>query len=261
VPIQPGKGRAPFFCVHGAGGNVLNFRALAQHLGADQPFYGLQARGVGGEDPLSTIEEMADAYLEEIRIAQPEGPYLLGGYSGGGVVAYELAQRLRASGKKVPLLVLFDTFHPSTVPRKITMAERVGRLLAEGPGYLSRQGKAKVTRHLGELSTELKMLFYTSNDLPLPLDLREQRLFSAFRDAASKYRPRAYDGDVLLFRARAIDPIYSHMGPTLGWRDLIPALEVIEVPGGHDSLVLEPNVQILTAQLTSAISGRVENRA
>jgi acyl transferase domain-containing protein/thioesterase domain-containing protein len=258
VPIQPGNGRAPFFCVHGAGGNVLNFRALAQHLGSAQPFYGLQARGVGGEEPLPTIEAMAEAYLEEIRIAEPHGPYLLGGYSGGGVVAYEAAQRLRAAGAEVPLLVLFDTFHPSTRPRKITMSERFERLFSEGPRYLSRQGKLKVSRHLDELSTELKLLFYTSNDLPLPLDLREHRLFNAFREAASKYRPRRYDGTVLLFRARLIDDIYRHMGPTLGWGDLIPSLEVIEVPGGHDSLVLEPNVQVLTAQLARAIAGVVE---
>jgi acyl transferase domain-containing protein/thioesterase domain-containing protein/NAD(P)-dependent dehydrogenase (short-subunit alcohol dehydrogenase family)/acyl carrier protein len=261
VPIQSGNGGAPFFCVHGAGGNVLNFRALAQHLGSAQPFYGVQARGVGGEEPLTTIDAMADAYLEEIRAARPTGPYLLGGYSGGGVVAYELAQRLRAAGEEVPLLVLLDTFHPATTPRKITMSERMGRLLAEGPRYLSRQGKLKVSRHLGELSTELKMLFYTSNDMPLPLELRNHRLFNAFRDAASKYRPRPYDGAVLLFRARMIDEIYSHMGPALGWRELIPNLEIIEVPGGHDSLVLEPNVQVLTAQLARAIAGVVEKRA
>jgi acyl transferase domain-containing protein/thioesterase domain-containing protein/NADP-dependent 3-hydroxy acid dehydrogenase YdfG len=261
VPIQAGNGGAPFFCVHGAGGNVLNFRALAQHLGAAQPFYGVQARGVGGEEPLMTIDAMADAYLDEIRATRPKGPYLLGGYSGGGVVAYELAQRLRAAGEEVPLLVLLDTFHPGTTPRKITMSERMTRLIAEGPRYLSRQGKLKVSRHLGELSTELKMLFYSSNDLPLPLELRNHRLFAAFRDAASKYRPLPYDGPVLLFRARMIDRIYSHMGPTLGWRDLIPKLEVIEVPGGHDSLVLEPNVQILTAQLARAIARAVEKRA
>ena len=244
----------PFFCVHGAGGNVLNFRSLAQHLGKDQPFYGLQARGVNGEPPLESVEEMARHYAEEIRAVRPEGPYLLGGYSGGGVVAYEIAQRLRAEGAEVPLLVFLDTFHPSTTARKITFGEKLDRFLQEGPRYLARSGKGKLSRHLGELSTELKLLFYTSNELPLPLELREHRLFSSFRDAASRYRPRAYDGRVLMFRARLIDEIYRHMGPTLGWRDVIPHLEIIEVPGGHDSLVLEPNVQVLTSHLSEAIA-------
>jgi thioesterase domain-containing protein/acyl carrier protein len=254
VSIQEGNGATPFFCVHGAGGNVLNFRLLAQHLGSEQPFFGLQARGVAGEAPLETVEEMASLYLEEIRAVRPDGPYLLGGYSGGGVVAYEMAQRLRAEGANVPLLVFLDTFHPSSAPRKITFSERMDRLLREGPLYLARHGKGKLTRHLNELSTELKLLFYTSNDLPLPLELREHRLFGAFRDAASRYRPEPYAGRVLMFRARLIDEIYRHMGPTLGWAKEIPQLEIIEVPGGHDSLVLEPNVQVLTAHLAQAIA-------
>jgi thioesterase domain-containing protein len=243
----------PLYCVHGAGGNVLNFRMMARHLGSDQPFIGIQARGVNGEAPATSIDEMADLYLSELRAARPKGPYVLGGYSGGGVVAYEIAQRLLAAGEDVPLLVLLDTFHPSTAPRKLTFRHRMDRFLEEGPRYLSRQGKAKVSRHLSELSTELKLLFYAKNELPLPLELRNERLFRAFRDAAASYQPRPYPGAVVLYRARVIDPIYQHMGPMLGWRELIPKLQLVEVPGGHDSLVLEPNVQVLTGHLSRAL--------
>jgi acyl transferase domain-containing protein/thioesterase domain-containing protein/acyl carrier protein len=254
VPIQRGNGATPFFCVHGAGGNVLNFRDLSRHLGKDQPFIGVQARGVNGEPPAESIEEMASLYLSEIREALPNGPYYLGGYSGGGVVAFELAQRLRAQGADVPLLVFLDTFHPHTTPRKLTLRERMHRLLEEGPSYLSRQGKYKLTRHIEELSTELKIRFLESNDLPLPLELREIQLTRAFVSAAGRYRPKRYDGRVLLFRARMMAEIYHHVGPTLGWGDLLPNLEIVEVPGGHDSLVLEPNVQVLASHLTRAMA-------
>jgi thioesterase domain-containing protein/acyl carrier protein len=254
VHIQRGSGKVPFFCVHGAGGNVLNFRDLARQLGKEQSFIGVQARGVNGEPPAESIEEMASLYHREIKEALPNGPFFLGGYSGGGVVAYELAQRLRAEGADVPLLVFLDTFHPHAAPRKATLRERMNRLLEEGPSYISRQGKFKLTRHIEELSTELKIRFLEGNDLPLPLELREIQLTRAFVNAASRYRPKRYEGRVLLFRARMIAEIYQHMGPTLGWQDLVPGLEIVEVPGGHDSLVLEPNVQVLASHLTRAMA-------
>src|SRR5439155_4504057 len=107
----------PFSCVHGAGGHVLNYYALAHHLGADQPYYGLQAQGLDGPQPIHhTIDEMAAHYLEEIRSLQPEGPYLLGGYCMGGTIAFEMAQQLHAEGQQVGLLALFDTYNWSKLP-------------------------------------------------------------------------------------------------------------------------------------------------
>jgi thioesterase domain-containing protein len=112
VAVQRGGDRLPFFCVHGAGGNVLNFRDLARAMHPEQPFYGVQASGIDGvSPPHETIEEMAEAYVAEIRELQPGGPYLLGGYSGGGIVAFEMARRLTALGQEVGLLAFIDTFH------------------------------------------------------------------------------------------------------------------------------------------------------
>jgi thioesterase domain-containing protein/acyl carrier protein len=253
VQIQAGQGSVPFFCVHGAGGNVLNFRDLARGLGPDQTFYGLQAQGVTGGPPLETIEAMADLYLPEVRRAHPHGPYLLGGYSGGGVVAYEMAQRLRRDGENVGLLVFLDTFHPGTKARRPTFADRFERLLQEGPRYLQTQAKYKVQRHLDELSRELKMRFFANQGLPLPLELRDMQLTRAFLEASERYRPESYAGPVTLFRARRIAEVYKHVGPKLGWDDLTPNLSIVEVPGDHDSLVLEPNVQFLTLHLKKAL--------
>lgn len=112
VVIQPAGSRPAFFCMHGAGGNVLIYRELSEHLGSDLPFYGLQAQGLdGGCAPLARIEDMAAAYVKEIQRAQPSGPYFIGGYCMGGTVAYEVAQQLQAKGQEIAFLGLFDTMN------------------------------------------------------------------------------------------------------------------------------------------------------
>src|SRR3984893_544508 len=117
VAIQDSGSRPPFFCVHGAGGNVLIYRELSQHLGPDQPFYGLQSQGLdGASPPLTRIEDMAALYLTGIRSEQPNGPYFIGGYCGGGLIAYEVAQRLEGAGEEVALLALLDTMNFSHIP-------------------------------------------------------------------------------------------------------------------------------------------------
>jgi acyl carrier protein len=117
VAIQPKGTRTPFFCMHGAGGNVLIYRELSKLLGDDQPFYGLQSQGLDGDaQPLTKIEDMAALYVKEIRRVQPTGPYLLGGYCLGGTIAYEVAQQLRAQGQDVALLALLDTTDWSKIP-------------------------------------------------------------------------------------------------------------------------------------------------
>jgi amino acid adenylation domain-containing protein len=114
VPLQPGGSRPPFFCVHGAAGQVLCFRALAQGLRPDQPFYGLQA--IESEGAPARVEDLAGRYITEIRSVQPHGPYCLGGYSFGGVVAFEIARQLQDEGEEVALLALLDAGAPSVYP-------------------------------------------------------------------------------------------------------------------------------------------------
>lgn len=93
------------------GGEVLRFRELAVHLGSDQPFYGLQPQGLDGKQlPYTRIEDMAAHYIQQIQTIQPCEPYLIGGYSSGGLIAYEMARQLTIQGKEVALLVLFDTY-------------------------------------------------------------------------------------------------------------------------------------------------------
>ena len=123
VTIQSEGSKPPFFCVHGVGGNVVGFHELAKRMKPDFPFYGLQSQGLDGKsDLLTTIENMAAHYLKEIREVQPSGPYHLGGFSMGGLVAYEMAQQLVAAGEEVGLVVLFDTY--ATAPKSVNESLR-----------------------------------------------------------------------------------------------------------------------------------------
>ena len=113
VSIQPHGSQPPFFCIHGLGGEVLCFRDLALHLGSDQPFYGIQPVGLDGKtSPYTTVEEMASHYIQEIRATGTRSPYFLGGYSFGGIVAFEMAKQLLQQQEEIGKLVIFDTCLP-----------------------------------------------------------------------------------------------------------------------------------------------------
>ena len=165
VPIQISGSRPPLFCVHAVGGNVLNYRLLSKYLGEEVPFYGLQARGLGGDEaPHGSVAEMAASYIAEMRLVQARGPYQLGGASSGGVVAYEMAQQLHAMGEPVSTLIFFDTYLvgapiPRLVqaraaspihPRALLLDHHFGQLLIrtprEGLDYLIREGASPARR-------------------------------------------------------------------------------------------------------------------
>jgi len=252
VPIQIGTS-LPFFCVHGAGGNVLNFRDIATRLGSNQTFYGIQAAGVDGGPTLGSIEEMAALYLPSVLATQPQGPYAIGGYSVGGVVAFELVQQLKAAGKEVALLVLLDSFAGHVVPRTTSTKTHLGHLREVGPSYLGNRLKARLQRETESLSVALKTRFYRSQNQPIPFELRDRYVSMALAEAALKYKPIPYDGRVILYRATEVDPQFQHTSETLGWDDLTPNLEIVRVPGNHDSLVYEPNVLVMISHLRESL--------
>src|SRR2546421_8185763 len=132
VMIQPGDAkRRPFFCIHAVGGNVLEYRDLARLLGADQPVYGLQAKGLDGKSqPHTSIKEMAAHYIREMREVQPEGPYMIGGRSSGGTIAFEMACQPAEPGQKVERLALLDTYpagYFKLLPDSGSLRQKFGR--------------------------------------------------------------------------------------------------------------------------------------
>ena len=253
--IKKGGARRPFFCVHGAGGNLLNFRDFSERLSPEQPVYGLEARGVDGQlPPADTIEEMAELYLEGVRKQQPNGPYLLGGYSGGGVVALEMAQRLIAAGEQINEVVLLDTFYPGTSGREVSLRDHFDGIIGEGLPYLRRHVNATIERHFVWARQDRRLRSLLARGEAVPHELREWHLATSFLNALKKYVPAPYAGRVTLFRAQEVARAYDHVGPRLGWSEaVLPNLGVFEVPGGHDSLVREPNVRVLASGLEGVL--------
>ncbi|HEY9738389.1 MAG TPA: thioesterase domain-containing protein, partial [Trichocoleus sp.] len=249
VPIQKGQGKPPLFCMHTRTGQVFEYYPLAQQLAPEQPVYGLQAPQVGGKAVFhASIEQMATPYLEEIRARQPQGPYFLCGYSFGGLIAYEVAQQLMEQGQTIELLALIDTYNTSQ------------RWFQP----LSRAGKVRQhLRNLQQLGWHNTLSYFQGRAAfkPIPDD-NIQSLFLQANDRceqlAAAYKPQPYSGRVLLFKASQ-QPTRDFMrstitDPSLGWRALVPAgLEIQELPCDHFSLLKEPALNTLAAQLQAAL--------
>ncbi len=258
VPIQERGARPRLFCVHGAGGHVLNFWAIAQHLGIDQPFFALQAPGVDGwSNPYDNIESMAQAYLEELRSVQPHGPYYLSGYCGGGWVAFEMASRLRAQGEEVALLALLDAYGPNLQPLRFSRRARrwCEGLLRGGPLYLLRKMTTRLERDLTYLRDSIRIRHYQRQALPIPHDLRDVWLTRSFLAAAARYRPAAYDGKVTLLLARDAEIPEGARECAFGWAELAHGgVDVHQVPGTHFTLTQNPNAAALASTLAKCLA-------
>ena len=259
VPIQKGRERIPFFCAHGAGGNVLNFRDLSLAMGRSQPFYGLQARGIDGAlTPHQSIEEMATAYLEEVHTVQPHGPYIFGGYSGGGLIAYEMARQATTAGDSVAMVLLLDTI-PSGIRRiPISMKMRIKRLRNERTKYL----RTMVTRRIEARRKNHKLARLDeilARGEVVPSELREMHMERSFARAAENYSLRPWAGRVVLLRADELHFSFDALGKTYGWDEIVlGGFELIRVPGNHDTLVLEPNASILVRMLRDTLDSTLE---
>ena len=239
VPMQPAGSHPPFFCVHGVGGNVLNFRELARRMGPDYPFYGIQARGLDGKHPCFTeIEEIAAYYIKEIKTVQPRGPYFVGGYSLGGIVAYEIAQQLRASGEPVGLLALLDTYAGNLA----SISSTVLRLLM-------RPSRQTLFRDLPTIATETIQRRFKSLTMSRVLKHVQQ----TNQTAGDRYVLRPYGGKITLFRAseaslRSFEDLYSTWTKLAG-----EGLEVQKITGNHKGILVTPQVDQLAAKLKACI--------
>jgi phthiocerol/phenolphthiocerol synthesis type-I polyketide synthase E len=268
VAIQPSGSRPPFFCIHGAGGNVLIYRELSQHLGPDQPFYGLQSQGLdGASPPLTRIEDMAALYLKAIRSQQPHGPYFIGGYCGGGLIAYEVAQRLEGAGEEVALLALLDTMNFSHIPplsawsRSYYSCERVGFhaanfLLLDFHGKFSFfREKIQVLRNRLPVWWGMILAKFEKKTGPPNSESRVLgNIWQANDLACQKYVPKPFPGIVTDFRPlkqyRAFDK------PDTKWDQLaLQGQTIVVLPVYPAGMLLEPFVKRLGAALRNAIDG------
>jgi thioesterase domain-containing protein len=264
VPIQTAGTRRPLFCVHAIGGNVLNYRLLSKHLGDQQPFYGIQARGLGGnEPPHATVEEMAAAYIQEMRQEQPHGPYQLCGASSGGVAAFEMAQQLHAAGERVSALVMLDTYRPGPLPGRVAQAlaasplHRYGMLLDIHIGnLLLRTPREGLTYLTGRLRTRfgggVNGAAAEAIEAATPA-VRE--VAAANKRALRAYVPRPYAGSVVMLFSRD-EPDRAFSDQRLAWADLLEdGLLLRFIPGSHENMLDEPQVAGVAAAIARCLDG------
>jgi amino acid adenylation domain-containing protein len=261
VAMQPHGERPPLFCVHPAGGNVACYSALSRHLGFEQPFYGLRAALLdGGSASVARLEEMAAHYVEAVRSVQPAGPYMLGGWSMGGVVAFEMAQQLQRQGQTVSLLVLIDSHALDDAARAVDQSEEallhqftwyIGRLFGMEE-WLMREDldeSGGIDGLLRSLLAEGVRIGAVPPDLGME---QVKQLFQVFRTnvrAMLNYEPKPYPGSITLLRAS--QQLTDHSPPAAnGWQGLAAGgVEVHPVSGDHFTMMKEPHVQIMAGWL------------
>ena len=220
LAYKPYGTRPPFFCVHGV-------ELLARHMEADQPFYALHPHGLDGERAPDTVEEMATDYVRAVQASQPQGPYFLGGYSFGGLIAFAMAHQLLAQGQQVALLILLDSGGPNE--------GRAEQDTLRGRGV-------DVCRVLLARACNL----YLREGRRLPLGLRLTYFLGMARRAARGYDPRPYPGRLVLLRA-----IDNPRDPHKRWGGMsTDGLDIYDIPGNHATMLTEPRVQQVAAQIT-----------
>ena len=273
VAIEPNGSKRPLFCIHAAGGNVVELHELARHLSSeDRPIYAFQSVGLDGrQEPLTDIRDMATRYIDEMRLVQPHGPYLLCGRSFGGTVAFEMACQLQDAGEKVGLLAVLDTSPLGYFKLRSGISPRVysrRRFLKKMKGHLNnlaglsiREKRKYVIAKLQYAPDKAKHQIWKrvvrlfeilGQPLPARLKIIQQLNFLA----AYNYTPRVYNGRVSLFSATGDLTAVNDLRE--GWRTLAREVEIHEIAGNHINIIKEPHVGELADKLNGCLE-RVED--
>ncbi len=259
VQLKAGSVEPPLFITHGLGGSVMDFFQVVKHVQTPHAIYGMQTKGIdGAEEPFDRIEDMARYSLDAVRQLQPHGPYLLVGYSLGGLVTLEMARQLSAEGEKIGLLAMLDSY-PEI--RYLSLAQRA-RLVTR---LATRRAASAVKLPLGEAlalvirPTRRRSLSSSSGGpYQTPVDVSLSPAMERVREksylALTRYQPRFYPGRIKFVRAAV--PTAFPADPAAVWGPLAGSVEVESVPGDH--------LEIMTThhdKLAAAISRYVAEAA
>ncbi|MBO0950113.1 non-ribosomal peptide synthetase [Fibrella forsythiae] len=288
VPIKPTGTRQPLYIVHGAGLNVLLFNAVAQNLHADQPVYGLQARGLNGiDEPFYSIEEMAAHYVETIVKHNPAGPYSLSGFSFGGIVAYEMARQMKEKGLDVGLVALFDAYAYDAgrsnpwwqrkaqgfnlfVNKVVHTLSLLKKLRGQGVSYKMESIDRRLIKHYWWLKPSkridhvlLRRIIRAYWEMKFGQEQQQEAIFDttfkieAINDVAlEQFQLIPADLEVHLFRA-TIQTFYMDDYDFYGWRDFaMKGVHVYDVPGEHSYIFAPPNDKEFARKLQAVLDAR-----
>ncbi len=258
VALQPDGADTPWFMVHPPGGIVVCYQALAQWLSRDRPLYGIRSRGLLGEPDLpERLEQMAEEYVAAIRETQPRGPYLLGGWSAGGLVALEIAQQLLAQGESISMLALLDTSPETVDDPNWTDSPGIEYGLDLSLEELSQLGPDQqlpfLWQHamrlgLIESGVDMQFVHHVLDDL--------KRIFHHHMVLTDRYMVRPYAGRITLIRPTDV-PVALEIRADRGWRRWAADVEVHFVPGQHHTMVKEPHVQEVARVLDACLQRAV----
>jgi oxalate---CoA ligase len=258
--IQPHGSRTPFFWVHGDATNAF----LATYLGIEQPLYALDHQSQDGQRArYTTVETIAAHYLEEVRSVQSAGPYVLGGFSFGGTLAFEMAQQLRARGDAVDLLVMLDSRFPGTYALEEETSRSVTSLGSSARRHLQhvatldhQQALAYVTtrvrNRLNQRIAKVKEPFQTLASeawlrmgRPIPAGLRGHYIRGIYEKALRAYKPLPYGGTVVYVKSEERSNYHR-----TNWAGVLgEQMESLEVPGNHLNVVVQPYAHMWAGKL------------
>jgi amino acid adenylation domain-containing protein len=267
VNIQPHGSWPPFFCVHAVGGQVISYAELSQELGLEQPFYGLQSPPANYfPEPGVSIEQLATLYNREIRSVQPRGPYLLSGWSMGGLVAWEMAQQLRKEGEIISLLALIDTAPPPRYREaedradEISMLARfamdMSRLVGRDPGPLVERFLQAAEQDQWKMVQET----LTSSGVLAPKTAHAEmtallEVYTRNFRAMNNYSIQTSEQAVIYFRASETPERFSRVWTK--WSD--GGIQFHSVPGDHFTMLRRPGVRVIAETLQRYISTNSNN--
>jgi thioesterase domain-containing protein len=260
--------------VHAAEGNVLLYRSLAAHLGADQPVFGLQSAGLDGRSPVDgRFEHVARRYVDEIRQVQPHGPYMLGGYCMGGTLALEMARQLIASGETVGLVALIEIYNLRAMRWPLPLHQRFTNRFILNPYFhlqnlFAAEGAGKLTFFMEKLRVEITRMKASARLGWAHLRHRllpdaaattpHARIADIYEEALAQYDVRPYPGELTLFLAeRHLAGYHAHLG---GWGEVAQGgVRLFSLPISPRGSLVEPYVGQLAALLRSCLDRAIEN--
>jgi thioesterase domain-containing protein len=279
-------GARNLFLVHDGFGETLLYLNLAKVLQPTMSIYGIEPRRLPGI-PLAhaSIEEMAAFYVDEIRSIQPRGPFLVGGMCAGGVIAYEMAACLQRQGERVQLVAILDGATPQAPKRSGRMIRHRLSRLEEALAFARGAGRSTLTRW-GSLSSAVLRKVYNaaayelssaaaklsvrlrfalmrklvSRNSSWPRKLPELSVLEIYNMLETRYTPPVI-GDVPILLVRASigdgpDTPYRdvYLDEDFGWRRIAGQLEVVDVSGGHSSMLQSQAVESLAAALVRHVT-------
>lgn len=272
VAVQAQGERPPLYLVHGVGGGMFwGYANLARHLGPEQPLLAFKSRGLEGLPEFETIEELAAQYVADLRTRQAAGPYRIGGYCFGGIVAYEMARQLEAMGETAGVLALINCSPPNTpydrIPQPTTWRWRMKFVrnvgywlgcvvfrwtLAERLEFARWKWRVLRKRFRGGGGRDVDSLGVTDLDEMVNLDAYsedQRRLWQTHVNALRRYQPQPYGGRVTLLRTCG-HALRCSFEDHYGWGPLAGGgVTVLVVPGGHGNILDEPHVQMVARAL------------